>query len=147
MKNLVLAIPIDVEPFGTTYEDLFTKYKVRLVDPMPNTRVYEDKRVIDVILKDNFTNDLLPQDTMLTPPIYDEDGVLVTPPTFSDDGWDVLFDRVNSNIITPYDEDFINYLGDVVLDDEGAISLVRPTTITDPHVWGGHPPRIPLEAE
>ena len=116
MKNIIISVPVDTE-LTEEQQATINSIKGQWVT-MPGTRVYDNRYIVDALVKDSFTASMLPE------------------------GWTLLYSGSGT-----INSDFINYLADkVTYDDEGnELTRERPIEMYEPHRFAGHPARIKVE--
>lgn len=125
MKRIIVTAPV-----GITLETLSTEQRLGLdsvmaqfVLPMPGTKEYNEKIVIDCVMKDNF----------------DPQAIVDLGLPFVILGyWEVNPNGVITHI--NLDSSFINFLPDQVTYDTEGIEIFRqPPVMHLPHMWAGWP--------
>lgn len=126
MKRLIMKAPegLSFEALTEEQQVAITKVFAQYTMPMPSTRAYKGKIIIDAVVADNFDPAAIGQ---LNLPFE-----LIAMWT-----WDTVGDLVEVIALT---NDFINYLADdTSLNDSGNVVLSRPTALSIPASWQGWP--------
>lgn len=126
MKRLIMKAPegLSFEALTEEQQAAITKVFAQYTMPMPSTRAYNGKIIIDAVVADNFDPAAIGQ---LNLPFE-----LIAMWT-----WDMIGDLVEVIALT---NDFINYLADDISQDEsGNVVSSRPTALSIPASWQGWP--------